>query len=199
VSPPRARRAAALACLALASCTTTRIVDTWRDPALARSPFERILVVFQGDDAAQRRDLEDLMAREIPRSTPGYRLFPERPATVEAARARVREAGYDTVVIVGVTGVDRRPVYRPAPGLAYPYEPSLWRAWEADWSLVYRPGTVRTETTVHLLTRVYVTAEDKLVWAAKSDSLDPASLASALRETVHANSLAAARAIREAR
>lgn len=189
---------AALA-LASAGCASTQIVATWRDPALSEVAFRNILVVFQSDDPAQRRELEDRMAREIPNATPGYRVFSERPATVEAARARVREAGYDSVVIIGITGVDRERVIVPGPPAWHPYEPTLWGAWERDGSIVVRPGQVRTDTTVHMATRVYAVAQDKLVWFARSDTLNAASLAAALHETVRANATAAAKAIREAR
>jgi len=49
----------ALAAAWLAACATVPLVEVLRDPAFERVAFQNILVVFQSEDPAQRRELED--------------------------------------------------------------------------------------------------------------------------------------------
>lgn len=185
---------------ALASCSTTGIADVWQDPALSQVPFRKILVVFQNADPGVRRDLEDQMAKDIPGATPSYRLFPGHPeGTLERVKDRVREDGYDSVVIMRLSGVDLevsnlRGVIRTTPTPAPPG--TLWGAWDQGWTTVYEPGELRADAVVHITTRVYAVAHDKLVWSSRTDSFDPRSLRGAIAEAVRENSRAAARALR---
>ena len=54
--------AAALIAALLGGCASTEIVSAWKDPALARVPFGKVLVVFQHSDSALRHQLERTMA-----------------------------------------------------------------------------------------------------------------------------------------
>ncbi|APV52075.1 hypothetical protein BWI17_21840 [Betaproteobacteria bacterium GR16-43] len=182
----------------LAACATPELTDVYRDPGLSKVAFQRVLVVFQNADPGVRRELEDEMARDIPNATQSYRIVPDRPESgeLEAVKRRVREAGFDSVVLMRLAGVNRQlSAARGAPSQS----PTLWGSWLDGWLVVYEPGYLRTETTVHIATRVYGVAEDKLVWESLSESENPASLRSAIAGTVRANAKAAAAALREMR
>jgi len=85
---------AALAALVVAGCASTRLTSTWQDPALKDATFHKVLVVFQNADA----ELRD----------------------VDRVKARVRELGFDSSVVIRVVGVERQQTYVPPEVYAVP-------------------------------------------------------------------------------
>jgi len=194
-------RLLAAAAVMLASCATTDIADIWKDPGIAQVPFRKILVVFQNADPEVRRDLENVMARDIPGATASHRLFPGRPeGTLEVVKERVRDEGYDSVVIMRLSGVDLevsnpQGMIRATP--APPPPGTLWGSWDEGWTIVYEPGYLRADAIVHITTRVYGVAQNRLVWSSRTDSLNPRSLRGAIAAAVRENSKAAAKVLND--
>lgn len=173
--------AAILAALA-GGCASTEIVSAWRDPALARVPFGKVLVVFQHSDAALREQLERTMSAEISRSVPAHAVFrDEEVRDLERVKARVREEGFDSAVIMRIVGVEREVSYVPGRLYAVPsYYHGFYGYWGYGWRSVYEPGYMRSDRIVSIATNVYSVADDKLVWASQSETFNPASLRSAV-------------------
>lgn len=173
--------AALLAAIA-GGCASTQIVSSWRDDDLARVPFRKVLVVFQHSDSRLRHILERRMATDIPNAVPAHALFSDDEVRdIEKVKARVREQGFDSSVIMRLVSVDREVSYRPGrvyavPGLYH----GFYGYWGYGWRTVYDPGYYRNDRIVTIATNVYSVADDKLVWASQSETFNPASL----RETV---------------
>ncbi len=189
--------AAILAALA-GGCASTEIVSAWRDPALARVPFGKVLVVFQHSDVALRERLERTMSAEIPRSVPAHAVFrDEEVRDLERVKARVREEGFDSAVIMRIVGVEREVSYVPGRLYAVPsYYHGFYGYWGYGWRSVYEPGYMRSDRIVSIATNVYSVADDKLVWASQSETFNPASLRSAVSEVVRVTSKATGEALR---
>jgi hypothetical protein len=189
---------AALAALVVAGCASTRLTSTWQDPALKDATFHKVLVVFQNADAGLRRIVEDEMARDIPDSTPAYNVLSDAELRdVDRVKARVRELGFDSSVVMRVVGVERQQTYVPPEVYAVPapYR-GFWGYWGYGWTTVYEPGYLRHDRIVRIATNVYSVKLDKLVWASESETFNPASLRGAVAEVVHVNAQAAAKAMR---
>jgi len=187
---------AALAALA-AGCASTRLTSTWQDPALKDATFHKVLVVFQNADAGLRRIVEDEMARDIPDSVPAYKVLGDAELRdVDRVKARVRELGFDSSVVMRVVGVEHQQTYVPPEvyTVPAPYR-GFWGYWGYGWTTVYEPGYLRHDRIVRIATNVYSVALDKLVWASESETFNPASLRGAVAEVVHVNAQAAAKAM----
>lgn len=190
--------AAALIAALLGGCASTEIVSAWKDPALARVPFGKVLVVFQHSDSALRHQLERTMAAEIRNSTPAHAIFrDEEVRDLELVKARVREQGFDSAVIMRIVGVEREVSYVPGRMYAVPsYYHGFWGYWGYGWRTVYDPGYMRSDRVVSISTNVYSVADDKLVWASQSETFNPVSLRNAVTEVVRVTSQATGEALR---
>src|SRR5947209_13403623 len=88
--------------LLLAGCASTRIVDSWSDPAFTGGPFKRVMVLAVTRNASARRTFEDIFAAKL-RATgieavPGYQqLAEDGPVNEERMNAAVRAAGADAL------------------------------------------------------------------------------------------------------
>lgn len=190
--------AAAILAAAAGGCASTAITSSWKDPALERVPFRKVLVVFQHSDAALRHQLERTMAAEIPNAVPAHAVFrDDEVRDVERVKERVRAGGYDSAVIMRVVSVEREVSYVPGRVYAVPsYYRGFWGYWGYGWRSVYEPGYMRSDRVVNIATNVYSVADDRLVWASQSETFNPASLRNAVAEVVRVTSRATGEALR---
>ena len=188
---------AALAALA-AGCASTQLTSVWSDPDLARVPFAKVLVVFQHPDAALRKRLELRMAAEIAHGVPAHAvLSDEEIRDPDKVRARIRDQGFDSTVIMRVVAVEREVSYVPGRVYAAPgWYGSPWGYWGYGWRSVYDPGYLRSDRIVQVATNVYSVGDDKLVFASQSETFNPASLRETVSEVVTATSKATGEALR---
>jgi hypothetical protein len=182
----------AAAMLLAGGCASTAITSSWRDPALSSVPFKKVLVVFQHADPQLRQSLERSMAAEIPASVPSHAIFSDDEVRdIERVKARVREAGFDSAVIMRVVSVDRELSYTPGRIYAVPgFYHGFYGYWGYGWRSVYEPGYMRADRVVTIATNVYSVNDDKLVWASQSETFNPASLRTAVAEVVRVTSRA---------
>ena len=183
--------AALIAALA-GGCATTQLTSVYRDPDLARVPFNKVLVVFQHRDPQLRARLELAMAGQIANAVPAHAIFSDEEVRDEKqVRARLREQGFDSTVIMRLTAVEREVSY--VPGSIYPvpaYYRDPWGFWGYGWRNVYDPGYLRSDRIVQVSTNVYSVGDDKLVFASQSETFNPASLREAVASIVTATSRA---------
>jgi hypothetical protein len=177
--------AAVLAAL-LGACASTRITSEWKDESLERVAFRKVLAVFQTADPALRRIAEDEMARAFPNAEPSYRVLrDEEIRDLDRVRARVRELGFDSMVIMRVVAVEKQETYVPPARWVVPLQyVDLWGYWNFGWTVVYEPGYLRTDRIVRIATTIYSIPEDKLVFASESETFEPASLPKAVADAV---------------
>lgn len=189
--------AALLAALA-GGCASTTIVSAWQDQDLASVPFRKVLVVFQHADPDIRRVLERRMAADIPGSTPAHAVFgDDEVQDMDKVKARVREQGFDSAVIMRIVSVDREVSYRPGRVYAVPsFYNGFYGYWGYGWRTVYDPGYYRNDRILTIATNVYGVERDKLVWASQSETFNPSSLRQAIGEVVKVTSRATGELLR---
>lgn len=197
MEPLRRALVASLAALA-AGCASTQLTSVWSDPDLARVPFSKVLVVFQHPDAGLRKRLELRMASEIANAVPAHAILSdEEIRDPDRVRARIRDQGFDSTVIMRVASVEREVSYVPGRVFAAPgWYASPWGYWGYGWRSVYEPGYLRSDRIVGLATNVYSVRDDKLVFASQSETFNPASLRETVSEVVTATSKATGAALR---
>ena len=185
-------RLALLGALALgaAACATTNFTSTWTEPTA--QPLDRgkkVATVMMSTRDALRRSAEVAMATEIRRrgaeAVESYTLLPGESAR-DTARARqvLGEQGVDAVLIMRVVGKDQQVTSSPGTYWGGPAYMTFWGAgyYGYGWGAVYDPGYVRTDTIVLVETLIYSLEQDKLVWAAQSETTNPEKVGPFIKE-----------------
>jgi hypothetical protein len=177
-------RHSVVAAVLLAGCasSTTQLTNTWKDPAAAGTRFKKVLTVCACKDDGTRRTVEDRLAAAIKGSEPSYSvLSDEQLGSKERTTAALKEGGFDGVVMLRLVSVDKSQTYVPGQAYVVPvgYR-SMYGGWGyggyAAYGAVYDPGYVREDQVVNFDTNIYRVADEKLLWASRSQTDNPKSV-----------------------
>jgi hypothetical protein len=178
----------ALVLLGGCSGTSTEVTSAWHAPNPEPYRFNKVLAVCMCRDETTRRAVEDQLASRVRGGVAAYTVIPEAAIRDTAqAQARLRDAGFDGVVVMRLVGVDKEQTYVPGSAYMVPagYN-SMWGFWGTGYSAMYQPGYIDENQVVRFDTNVYTVSDRKLVWASKSDTYDPESVAKAADAVVTA-------------
>jgi len=168
--------ALSLAVGVIACAPATRLTATWKDPSVPPPmKFSRILLVAQTSDQAMRRSIETRLAQRISNAQPSYLVLSDAEAKSENhGKEKIASAGYDGAVVVRFARVDKQATY--VPGTSWwgpaPYG-TWWGGYGYGWGMAYSPGYVQHDTVVALESNVYSVKDDKLLWASRSETINP--------------------------
>jgi hypothetical protein len=186
------RHLAAVTVLLLAACASTTFTSTWKAPDVqALKPAGKtIAAVFVSRNESRRRSAEDLLAADISRrgahGVAAYALLPDDlRGDGAAARAKLKAAGVDGVVVMRVVGRDQRVSYTPAYVMPA-YYGAFGPYWGYGWGSVYQPGYLQSDTVVSVETLVYSLTRDQLLWASTSRTTNPRDLDNLVSEVADA-------------
>jgi hypothetical protein len=174
----------------LAACApSTQLVDTWKDPAASSIHFSKVLAACVCRDPKIRRIVEEQVAKRIQNATPAYTLIADSELQDrKAAEAKVHAAGFDGAIVMQLVSVDRTETYVPGQPYAVPVAyGQMWGGWAYGWSTLYDPGYVREDQSVNFNTNVYRVADSKLIWASRSETMNPSSVPELVDEVIDAN------------
>jgi hypothetical protein len=163
------------ACLAAAfACASTHLTSTWRDPALGSIQFRKVAGIAMSRDAALRRIAEDAFVKDVGAqyAIPAYSVVPDDELEdKERVKARLEAAGVDGAVLFRLVSVDERKTWVP---------PTVYSRFGGYYGyaapLVYQPGYLATDRVVQVETTLYSVPDARLVWAARSETLNPSSV-----------------------
>ena len=173
-----------LAVVLLAGCATssTQLTNTWKDPSAPGTRFKKVLTVCACKDDGTRRTVEDRLAAAIKGSEPSYSvLTDDQLGDRERTKAALRDGGFDGVVMLRLVSVDKSQTYVPGSTYVVPvgYH-SMYGGWGyggyAAYGAVYDPGYVREDQLVNFDTNIYRVADEKLLWASRSQTDNPSSV-----------------------
>jgi hypothetical protein len=182
-----------IAALCMSACaSTTTFISTWKAPDVtAINPVGKSVVALViSRDSSQRRAAEIYLANDLinrgARAVPSYTLLGMEYPTVDAARARFKEAGVEGVVIMRMVGHDQTVIVDPGgfSGEAYGTFGSYYSSY--GMSVSYSTGSVQTETEISIETLIYSLNRDKLIWAGTSRSSNPEGLQGLVTEVADA-------------
>src|ERR1044071_1445650 len=159
--------------LLVAACASTSIEQQWKAPQTTQ--LHRVATVMHSRDVTIRHTAEDDMAQQLRArgvdAVPGYRILSDQDyRDREAAKAKLRAAGFDGVIVMRMAGKDTRLQYVPGDFGAYGYWGAGWGAWG--------PGYYEPETIVRIETAAYSLQNNRLVYSALSRTIDPNSVRS---------------------
>jgi hypothetical protein len=168
---------------AVTSCNTTKLVDVWKEPNYTGGPLKNIIVIGVAHDLTTKRTFEDIFCQALKdekiKATPSYSLFPEgAEVNKDMIRAKVKEGGYDGVILTRLVGKDEQTTYTP--GMAYStggwYGGGYYGAYGYGYGVAYSPGYVTTQQIFRIQTTLWAAQDDgKLIWTGTSETVDPQS------------------------
>ena len=177
----------------LGGCASaTRIESSWTDPTYSGLPFDRIAVVALFDSTAESRTFERTAARALEErgieAVPAYTIVSEERMYEEPElRQELADADVDGILIYRLIAVDERNVYRnPTPYMHVPGgivfgDPYYWYYyprwnyywhWRSSWDVTHSPGYWEPLVYVVVESSLYDARKDRLVWTAKSTTMD---------------------------
>jgi hypothetical protein len=172
--------------LGCASGGSTTVATAWRDPGIAVLGFHRALVAFVTTDQSVKHGVEDRMAERIPGSFPAYRSLPDLSLSDPTrARDQLRNNLFDGVIVMRVVSVENHQTY-VAGSNWYASYPSFYGFWGSSWAMARDPGYVIADKVVSVETAIYSVADDKLVWAGRTNTENPPSTGKLVDRTVDA-------------
>ena len=181
----------ALTITLLAACSTTSLTSRWNDPQYQGPALSKILVIGIFKDDTRRRQFEQEFSQLITQGErTGIASYSEMPDLKNADEKEevlevVNKTGADGVLIVTFQGVskEQREVpptvdYVPTMGFGY----GMYSYYGMGYSTVYRPGYTVTDKIVRLDIKLFDVKTEKMVWAGKSESFNPSSAQSVIKE-----------------
>jgi len=171
----RVRLLAIASLLVAGACSrATHLAATWHDPSAAPVRFNRLVTVFVSNDQSTRRSIEERLASKFSNATPSYRALPSMDGIDAAAvRTKLRDAGYDGALIMRVVDVSERQTYVSNTYWGPSY--GFGAYWNSSWAYPYDPGYVVTDRIVTVETEIYSLGDDRLAFAARSETLNKSS------------------------
>jgi hypothetical protein len=180
---------AAAALGGLVACASTRFTSTWKAPEAGPVNFQgqKVAALVISPEESTRLGAEGLLARELTargvEGIPAYNLIPPtHTRDMEQAKTLFNQAGIVGVVVLRAAGKEKE-ISSSGGYWMSPYYGSFWGGgyYNYGWSAVYDPGYLRTDTIVRIETLVYDLKADKLIWAGMSQSTNPESVESLIK------------------
>lgn len=165
-----------LAAVLVTACATTQLNSVWKDPSYQTRPA-RIMVIGVAKKPLKRRLFEDEFVAQLKahgtEAIASYTVLPDKKQDDQAAiAAKVKELGADTVLIT--RQVSKKTVKTYVPGTIY-YPPPYYGTWPDyyghGYRYMYSPGYIAEDEFAVIETNLYETGNDKLVWAASSETV----------------------------
>jgi hypothetical protein len=168
-----------IATMMMASCNSTQITSSWREPnkTLTINELNKVLVVALFNNETNRHLAEDQMAGYLKgRAIVSYDYFSDKfnRTNEESIRETIREAGFDGAVTMRLIDVEKEKLYLPSNEPLYPsYSRNFPAFYYRNYNYYQQDDYFRTTRTYIVETNVYSIKEDKIIWTALTRTTDP--------------------------
>lgn len=173
------------AAMALSSCSSTKLVSTWRSNDVSVGTFNKILVVgLMGNRERELREkIENNMVIQLREkgynASTGTEVFGPRGfkgMKEEDVSAKLKDSGYSAVFIVSLLDKEKERVYTPGTAYTYPVVigySRFYRRYAVLYDNVYSPGYYSNRTNYILQIEGYSIPQNEMIYTAQTKSLDP--------------------------
>ncbi|MFM9910125.1 MAG: hypothetical protein ACKVOW_12285 [Chitinophagaceae bacterium] len=171
--------ALSMAVIIAASCTSTKITSSWREPdkTVTVDKLNKVLVVALFKDETSRHKAEDQMAGYLnEKGFVSYNYLKESfdKKNEDALREKIKADGFDGAVTMRLVDVDKQENYTRGNISSYPaYYRNFSGYYHRSWSYYSTPGYYTTTKTYTIETNVYSIKEDKIIWSGISETTNP--------------------------
>lgn len=178
--------------LLVSACSSTKLVQSWHEPSFTGPAVQKVMIMGLFHDHLDRRFFEDEFVDKFSaagvQAIPSYTLIPnpeDYDEEKEVAEA-VKKAGVDAVLIAELKAVDKEESYVP-PRVDWVSGPTMYGGgfyghYYRSYQTVYRPGYKKLDTIARVETSLYTTADNKRIWAGRTESMNPDSARNAIKE-----------------
>lgn len=190
--------------------SVTQIEGSWSNPAYRNTPVSKVVVFVVGAQTfIQEATVETQVAKEFQAngvtSTAASDMFQraaydqdgdgkiDDPAFKEKALAKLRELGFDGVMVIAVKDIRKEERYVPGTVTYQPrsyYTGGWYNTWSTGYGYAYSspgyygttydrvetPGYTATDVNAYLETNLYSLNDDGLAWAAQTNTINPQTL-----------------------
>jgi len=181
------------------SCgSSTRITGSWTDPELKGQVKENtsVFVASLSRNMEVRTKLENALAAEatmrnikVVKSTEFFApsFYEKLPARVEILE-KIKQSGVDAVLTVSLINKESETRYVPGNNRYYTPYPSyrwyggLYTYYNYWYPNLWDPGYYTTDKTYFMETNLYDAANEKLLWSAQSETVNPGSIDNFVRD-----------------
>jgi hypothetical protein len=174
----------------LISCGGTRLTNVWKDDAYKGRPVSDVLVLGVTHEDVIRRSYENKFVEKLREA--GVEAEPSFPLLKgdyrlkkEEIVAAMNKVGADSVIITHLVKVDEKDVYHPPQTYMVPRGGYYGHyGWAYDY--VHHPGYSTVQVKILLDTSLYHGADEKPMWSARSETIDPRSAAQLMNAEISA-------------
>jgi hypothetical protein len=186
--------------LMFACSPSTQLTRSWSDPSLTNGsfkPFKKILVIARlRDNASSRVAMDKIVYQFKPGvAVPEYMYLGVADTVQEAVDAKLMNDGFDGLVIMKLTEVDKSLNYQPGTVYGGFYGSGYYGGggfygggyYGGGYGGVYATGpTVTEDRTFMVQTDIYSLITKKLLWSGTTSTLNPTSLDQSLDDIIAA-------------
>jgi CubicO group peptidase (beta-lactamase class C family) len=184
---------AAMVLAGIVEAAGPKVTSTWKAPEAAEVSFagKKVAALVISNDQYLRVSGEEALVRELAgigltQGVASYRIVPrEELADPEKAKGWYERSGVDGVVAMRLVRADARETWTPSLWTSPSYN-SLWGYYGYGWGsvYVYDPGQTRVDQVVVVETLIFSVPQNKLLWAAVTESTNPKDATRVIKEIV---------------
>jgi len=169
-----------------ASCSSTQIVKTWREPGASVSPGpqNKALIIALVKDETSRRVIEDEVVKRLKASAvASYKMLtPEmlKAASDEALTKMVTEGQFTHVLLMRLADIEKETSY--VQGTTSGYYGGYGRYYGYGAGMYSSPGYYQTDKNYFIETAVYSVTPNKLLWTGTTKTVNPSNITKTLNE-----------------
>lgn len=174
----------------LTACTTTQLIDNWKNPDIDRYEPGKVLIVGLTSNLEARKKYEQQLKNELElrgaKATTSLTLFDPSFRTEKMSKEELKalenkliEDGFDTVLLTKIIGVEDKITYKDN----YDSYDETYRKFTDDYlmyqDIYYNPEYYNQYTVYHSETSMYCicpTKDRELLWKGYIDIVDPTSI-----------------------
>lgn len=166
--------------LLLTSCSSTRIVSSWKQPnkQVNLEKLHKVLVVALLNNELNRHKAEDQMVAYLQgKGVASYNYLTDdfNKNNEKALQKKIKEGGFDGAITMRLVDLDKDSVYYP--GSFNTNYPNYYRNFDGyyyrNFELFNTPGIYAMTRTYTIETTVFSIKEDKLIWVGITKSVNP--------------------------
>ncbi len=162
-----------------ASCSSTQITSSWREPnkEITINNLNKVLVVAFLKNETGRHKAEDQMLGYLNgKGITSYNYLDDNFNKLNevAIIKKIRSDGFDGAVIMRLVDVEKEVTYTPGRYNSFPsYYQDFGGYYRRSWQYYSTPGQYNTTKTFNVETNVYSIKENKIIWSALTESVNP--------------------------
>ena len=163
----------------LASCTSTMIVSSWKEPdkQVYLAKLTKVLVVALFNNETNSHRAEDQMAAYLNgKGVASYNYLGSNINKKDevALRVKIKADGFDGAITMRLVDVDRETTYVPSNMYSFPaYNRTFSGYYYRNWPLYMDGGYYANTKTYTIETNVYSLKEDKIIWTGLTKTTNP--------------------------